>query len=317
MHAPSHDVRPSGGRFRKFFLRGLGIVLPTILTIWILTFAYRFLSQNIAEPINQGLRWVVVQSGWPPPQAGDYLLAERNVPPDIEARWLKREQKLIAEHKNAWTPALRDEYRREFIAPYARRVALDRLWSSIRIGNWQVFDLLGLIIAIIGIYMLGALLGGFIGARIVRRLENLIHRMPLIRSVYPAVKQVTDFLVGDKSVDKASFNRVVAVQYPRKGLWSIGLVTGATMRAIEDAAGAECMTVFIPSSPTPFTGYVITVAREDTIDLPVSIEDAIKFTVSLGVVIPPNQTIVHEASRGGRPPAVSLPAPSSEPRVAS
>jgi uncharacterized membrane protein len=310
MHSLSNDAKPSGSKFRKFFLRGLGIVLPTILTIWILTFAYRFLSQNIAEPINQGLRWAVVQSGWPHPQPRDYLTAERSLTPRHEAEWSLLEEKFKAQFRDAWTPALRDDYRREFVAPYARRVALESMWASIRIGNWRVLDLLGLIIAIIGIYMLGALLGGFIGGSIVRRLEKLIHRMPLIRSVYPAVKQVTDFLVGEKGgVDAESFNRVVAVQYPRKGLWSVGLVTGNTMRAIEDGAGEPCLTVFIPSSPTPFTGYVITVTSADTIELPVSIEDAIKFTVSLGVVIPPSQTIARpEPVRNPARPALATSA---------
>jgi len=85
---------------------------------------------------------------------------------------------------------------------------------------------------------------------------------------------------------------VVAVQYPRKGLWSVGMVTGDTMSRIQEAAGEPCLTVFIASSPTPFTGYVITVPKGDTVDLPITVEDALKFAVSGGVVIPANQAIV-------------------------
>jgi len=103
--------------------------------------------------------------------------------------------------------------------------------------------------------------------------------------VYPYVKQVTDFLVGD-TTGQIQFNRVVAVQYPRKGLWSVGLVTGDTMGRIEARAERKCITVFMPSSPTPFTGYVITVPVEDTIELAISIDEALRFTVSGGVILP-------------------------------
>lgn len=303
-----HGTHKHGSGFRQFFLRGLGIVLPTVLTIWILTFAYRFLSQNIAEPINQGLRWAVVQTGWPPPEAKDFAQAERSLSDAKEAEWSVLEPQLRARHNGAWTPALRDDYRREFITPYARRAALERHWASAKIGTWVVLDLLGLILAIIAIYLLGRLLGGYIGGQFVRRGEMLINRVPLIRNVYPAVKQVTEFIFPAEKMDKAAFSRVVAVQYPREGIWSLGLMTGDTMSAIQNAAGAECVTIFIPSSPTPFTGYVITVPREDTIDIPVSIEDAIKFVVSLGVVIPPAQKIV---TPGTPDPVQALPAPAA------
>ena len=113
----------------------------------------------------------------------------------------------------------------------------------------------------------------------------------MVGSKIPSCKQVTDFFFGDNSKERLQFSRVVAVQYPRKGIWSVGLVTGDTMRRIEQEAGGPCLTVFIPSSPTPFTGYVITVPRTDTMDLPISIEDAIKFAVSGGVVVPASQQI--------------------------
>ena len=118
----------------------------------------------------------------------------------------------------------------------------------------------------------------------------MLHRVPVFRAVYPYVKQVTDFLVGSGE-PKTHFSDVVAVEYPRKGLWSVGLVTGDTMATIQDQADQSCITVFVPSSPTPFTGYVITVPKDDTIDLPITIDQALRFTVSGGVIIPPSQVI--------------------------
>jgi uncharacterized membrane protein len=105
------------------------------------------------------------------------------------------------------------------------------------------------------------------------------------------VKQVTDFIFAGNDDDKLKFNRVVAVEYPRKGLWSVGLVTGDTMQLIQDRAGQSCVTVFVPSSPTPFTGYVITVPKQDTIDLGITIEEALRFAISGGVIVPDSQRI--------------------------
>jgi uncharacterized membrane protein len=87
---------------------------------------------------------------------------------------------------------------------------------------------------------------------------------------------------------------VVIVEYPRKGIWSLGLMTGETMRVIEAVAGVECVTVFIPSSPTPFTGYTLTVPRDSVIELPISLDEALRFVVSGGVLVPPSQTIGRE-----------------------
>ena len=105
----------------------------------------------------------------------------------------------------------------------------------------------------------------------------------MIRTVYSTVKQVTDFLLSDRPVD---FSGVVAVQYPRKGVWSVGLSTGGPMNQVQKCVQDDLMTVFIPSSPTPLTGYVIQVPREDVIELNLTIDEALRFTISGGVIKP-------------------------------
>ena len=261
-----------GGRrspFRKFFIRGLGILLPTVLTIWILLTIYQFLQNRIAEPINRGVRELVLQTTpWP-------WYTE-------QARQTFMEQ---APQADQWsvTPG---EAAPPPLKLAVRRYRLQQWWGS----YYMVLDLIGLVIAVVLIYAVGLVLGSFIGRRLHQRGEELIHRLPLVKRVYPSVKQVTDFFVGEKN-QQLQFNRVVAVEYPRRGLWSVGLVTGDTMRAIQQTAEVTCLTVFIPSSPTPFTGYVITVPKSETIDLPITIEEAMKFTVSGGVLIPDQQKI--------------------------
>ena len=85
------------------------------------------------------------------------------------------------------------------------------------------------------------------------------------------------------------FSRVVAVEYPRKGIWSMGMVTGSGIKKIVDKVEKEFLTILIPTSPTPFTGFVIMVPKEQTIDLDMTVEEAIRFTVSAGVVTPLRQ----------------------------
>jgi len=102
--------------------------------------------------------------------------------------------------------------------------------------------------------------------------------------VYPHVKQIVDFLFGENQM---KFSKVVIVEYPRAGIWTVGLLTGDSLKDIQtQVGGVDVVSVFIPSSPTPFTGYTITVPREDAIEMPISIEEALRFVVSGGVLVP-------------------------------
>jgi len=278
------DTKPSSFRFRQFFLRGLATLLPTVLTLWLLVIAWNFLNDNIAQPINAGVRDVVVRTTpLPIVVEQDILRHEERLKANPEAQGYQKYEDL------------RDDRTRQraFVAVDARRVALDRWWEK----RWYYMDLIGLILAVVLVYTVGAFVGSFIGRRLYHRGERFITNLPLIRKVYPALKQVTDFFVGEKPQDKLNFSRVVAVQYPRKGLLSLGLVTGDTMRDMQSFLNEECLTVFIPSSPTPFTGYVITVPKKDTIDVPIPIDEALRFTVSGGVSIPDSQQILDDLGR--------------------
>ena len=116
----------------------------------------------------------------------------------------------------------------------------------------------------------------------------MIHRLPLVRNVYTSVKQVTDFLFTDSELE---YTRVVAVEYPRKGIWSLGLVTGESMLDIRSAANEPVLSILVPTSPMPFTGYTMTVKRSETVDLNITVEQAFQFIISCGVVVPPQQLV--------------------------
>jgi len=178
-------------------------------------------------------------------------------------------------------------------------------WDVVK-GYWRVYHLrwIGLVLAFVAIYVFGRFVGSFIGRAVWRMIERAILRLPVVRRIYPYVKQVTDFLLS--SDRKMEFSRVVAVEYPRRGVWSLGLVTGPGLRSINSASGGDLLTVFIPSSPTPVTGYTITVRREEVIDVPISIDDALRFTVSGGVIVPMGQQLsaaeIEQARQGILPP---------------
>ena len=150
--------------------------------------------------------------------------------------------------------------------------------------------------------LLGLILTSFIGARIFRAVESSLVRLPFISAIYRPVRQVTDFFLSDKT---QQFRSVVAVEYPRKGMYSMGFVTSSGLKDVTTPDGRRMISVFVPSSPTPFTGYVVLVAESDVITLPVAIDEALRFSVSAGVIRPRSEipevetseisTIAHQA----------------------
>ena len=148
--------------------------------------------------------------------------------------------------------------------------------------------ILGVIGAVVAAGLAGALVGSLLGKRLLDALQNLLLRLPLIKMVYPSVKQITDFFFGDK---KIGFHSVVAVPYPTKGLYTIGFVTGQGLRSLNDLAGEALVSVFIPCAPAPVTGYVVLVPKRDVIEVPMTVEEALRFYVSAGVIVPPKELV--------------------------
>jgi uncharacterized membrane protein len=107
--------------------------------------------------------------------------------------------------------------------------------------------------------------------------------------VYPALKQVVEFLFGSEN-KKLNFNRVVMIEYPRPGLWQMGLVTGDATPEIVAACG-DSVSVFVPNSPAPFSGWTVTVPRADVREIPISVDEALRYLVSAGVVVPGDKPV--------------------------
>lgn len=142
---------------------------------------------------------------------------------------------------------------------------------------------LGLIILIVFLVMVGAFAAGFLGRFAVRTGENLLARMPVIRSVYGAVKQIFETVLATKST---AFRQVVLVEYPRRGIWAIGFVSGITEGEVQNLTEDELINVFLPTTPNPTSGFLLFVPRRDLVVLSMTVEEGIKMVVSGGIVTP-------------------------------
>jgi uncharacterized membrane protein len=141
----------------------------------------------------------------------------------------------------------------------------------------------GVVVAIVIVFLTGIVAANIVGRKLFDLGEAIVDRIPLVRSIYSAVKQVMHSLFSNGG---QSFRRVLMVEYPRKGLWTLGFQTGVGLGEVQHRTDRDVVTVFIPTTPNPTSGFVIMVPREDAIELDMSVEDGLKFVMSLGVVVP-------------------------------
>lgn len=142
---------------------------------------------------------------------------------------------------------------------------------------------LGFILGIITVIIVGFVATNFFGKKLLRIIENWLFKFPVIRQIYPAAKQIVDSFVSKES---PAFKKVVLVQYPSNGLWAIGFLTNDSFRQANEAAGDELLHVFVASTPSPLTGFLVLVPKNDIKILDIPVEDGIKLIVSGGIVKP-------------------------------
>ncbi len=142
---------------------------------------------------------------------------------------------------------------------------------------------LGAIATLLCVVVVGFLATNFVGRRLVRYTEQLITRVPIISTIYQGVKQLLEAIFTS---DSSRFTDVVYLQYPRKGIWSIGFVTGPTYDSAVDKIGVRCLNVFVPTTPNPTSGFYLLVPEKDVIYSGLSVEQAFKLIMSAGIVAP-------------------------------
>ena len=277
-------LSPSGSPtypFRKAVLGGLGVLVPPLLTVVIFVWVINTTRQYVFEPVNSGTREAIVWllGG----QIRHDLVLIDPVKPRAESggQWYQQ----LDDGKTFVPVQVFDRVRENHgdepmpqtaTAIYRRYVELAYLRPYYAIPFF-------LAIFILLVYLLGKFMAAGIGGFFWEGFERAIHRLPLVRSVYSAVKQVTDFFLSERSVQ---FTRVVAVEYPRPGMWSMAFVTSEGLAEVGAAAGEPVVGIFIPTSPMPMGGYALMVLKREVLDLNITIDEAIQFVVSCGLVIP-------------------------------
>ena len=154
---------------------------------------------------------------------------------------------------------------------------------------------LGLIFSIIVLTLIGALTAGYVGRLFLRISERILARMPVIRSVYGAVKQIFETVLAKQS---NTFREAVLVEFPRPGMWTIAFITGRTEGEVQDLAGPEAVSVYVPTTPNPTSGYLVFLPRRELIVLSMTVEEAIKMVISGGIVTPPDRRMAEVAGDG-------------------
>lgn len=305
--------------FRRAVLRGFGILLPPLLTIVIFLWVGATVNKYILAPLENGTRWVLLEYGSDIRTAGSF--------PETAFPFTADESDDPAKRDNSTASGLEKNYKRtadgkyvpEEVYDHVERLRDGKVMPASAVEVYSVYHddmtlrpeyvlpFFGALFILV-VYLLGKFLAAGIGRFFWLQFETLIHRLPVVRNVYSSVKQVTDFLFTDPDLE---FTRVVAVEYPRKGIWTVAFVTGESMLDIESAANEPVMSVLIPTSPMPFTGFTITVKKSETVDLNLSIDQAFQFVISCGVVVPPQQlttAVSQRANPGDAPPIASPPA---------
>ncbi len=179
-------------------------------------------------------------------------------------------------------------------------------WAAIKLIDGQVNKLIpefatwslgdvpgaGLIVGAALITLIGAIAAGFMGRWIIRLGEAILNRMPVVRSIYGATKQILETVISTQS---DAFREVVLVEYPRRDLWVIGFVTGTTKGEVSRLLSRSNVNVFIPTTPNPTSGFLLFCPVTDIIYLDMSVEEAVKLVVSGGIVSPPDRGITEGA----------------------
>ncbi len=142
---------------------------------------------------------------------------------------------------------------------------------------------LGIVLTVTVLLVTGIFVANILGRKLVHFWERMLNRIPLVRTVYSAAKQFAEIVFTDNT---QSFNRVMLIEYPRKGLYSLCFQTSSNLGEVQAKTGEEVVCVFIPTTPNPTSGLILMVPKDDVIELDMEIEQALQMVVSLGVVVP-------------------------------
>ncbi len=265
--------------FRSAVLRGMGALAPPLLTVLIFLWIINTTRVYFLEPVTYYVREALV-----------LMLAD--VRDDATVKQGQAEGEVYQQLDNG-TYVPKHVYRRvkdsldgQPMPQTGRdiyRQYIDLTW----LRPWISVPFF-LAVFVLLLYLLGKFMAAGLGAVFVNLFDQGMRRLPFVRSVYTSVKQVSDLFFTRPEIE---FSRIVAVEFPRKGTWTIGFVTGEGILQVHKATGEPLVTVLVPYSPIPHTGQVIVVKKSECIDLNMTIDQAFQFIFSCGVVVPPHEHV--------------------------
>jgi uncharacterized membrane protein len=142
---------------------------------------------------------------------------------------------------------------------------------------------MGAILTVAIVFATGVFARNFFGARLVEVWHDVLHRIPVVNSIYSSVKQISDTLFSSSG---QAFRKALLVQWPREGMWTIAFMTGAPSGEVTRHVPQDCVSVYVPTTPNPTGGYFVIVPRKDVIELDMTVDQALKYIISMGVVPP-------------------------------
>ncbi len=278
-------LRPARPRpFRRALVRGLGVLLPPLLTIVILVWIWQTVKGYVLQPVTTETRNVLASwladvrnempAGATATPDGGFILdgvpyrrleTGQYIPRDVYTAVLK------GVGSAAVPDTGQDFYRRYVELVYLRPIFVIPVF---------------LVVFVAIMYLLGSLFAAGVGRVLWENLEHAIARLPVVRSVYNAAKQVTDYMFTEKELE---FKRVIAFEHPSRGQWQIGFVASEGLREIRELAGEPVLAVLVHVNPVPVSGYVRLVPKSQVIDLDMTVDQAVHYIISFGVVLPPQQ----------------------------
>jgi uncharacterized membrane protein len=155
-------------------------------------------------------------------------------------------------------------------------------WQPDRLLGYKVPGL-GVLLALAILLAVGAITSNFVGRKLVAWSDAILHRIPVVRSIYSSVKQVSDTLFSPSG---NAFRTAVLIEWPRPGMWTIALVTGTPGGDVINHLSDDYVSVYVPTTPNPTGGYFVMLRRSDCIELKMSVDEALRYVISMGVVVP-------------------------------
>jgi uncharacterized membrane protein len=157
--------------------------------------------------------------------------------------------------------------------------------ASVHTENWLGVHIpgLGALLTIVIVFLTGVFATNFFGAQLVEIWHDILHRIPVVNSIYSSVKQISDTLFSSSG---QAFRKALLVQWPHEGMWTIAFLTGTPGGGVARYLPDDCLAVYVPTTPNPTGGYFVMLPRKDVVELDMSVDEALKYIISMGVVPP-------------------------------